>query len=606
MTTESVGALDELVRLRLLNKIFETLNQSLNLQEALDAALEQTVALLGLETGWIFLYHPHTARFTVEATEHLPPGMVYPGPVWEGGCNCQSLSRKGKLTEAVNEVKCSRLQEAREAHTETRGLRVHGSVPLRSGKRQLGILNVASASWERFSDTDLALLGAIGEQMGVTIERALLHEQLKSQRVSEQAALLRLSQTLLKTELSPDAVIRQVSTVTREVLQADAAAVILVEGADRCVLAEDGLPGSCCEVSLLETLGPDGGLNYTLRRGFPISSPDLTEERRFEVPDALLAAGFRSALRAPLVAEGQPLGMLVAYCQHPRHFTEQEHRLLSLIANQAAIAISKARFYEAALARERLLREVEVARSIQSSLLPAAPPKLPGWRIATYWRPATTVAGDFYDFLPLRDGRLGIMIADVSDKGMPAALFMALSRSVVRTMAFSRRRDYPSKSLAKANDLILADSRAEMFVTLFYGILNPTSGECRFANAGHVPPIWVRADGSISLLWQPGPRYPLGIFPRILLSDQTVVIAPGDMLLFYTDGAMDAFSQAAVEGQTALAMTFADLAHLPADRLIGKLVQRLHQSGSRQIAADDVALVVLQREGPESGGKGPG
>jgi serine phosphatase RsbU (regulator of sigma subunit) len=590
---------DELARLRLLNTIIQTLNQSLNLRSALESALTQTVELLGLETGWIFLYQQTTGSFSLAATERLPEGLGEPSPFWEGGCNCQSYFCRGELTAAANEVECSRLKKARRAKRETSGLRVHASVPLVSGRRPVGILNVASPSWDHFSETDLALLDAIGDAMAVTIERAQLHEQLKSQRLNEQAALLRLSHALLTTELNADAVIKQVATLTRELLHTDGAAVLLNEHGNEdpeaCVLAEEGLPWECASSGELETGGPDGSLTYTLTRGFPISSPDLAEERRFSVPQALLAAGFRAALRAPLVAEGQPLGLLGAYCRTPRQFTEQEHRLLSLIANQAAIAISKARFYEASMARERLMQEVEVARSIQSSLLPAEPPNLPGWRVAAYWQPATTVAGDFYDFLPLRDGRLGIMIADVSDKGMAAALFMAMSRSVVRTMAFSRRRDYPSLSLIKANDLILADSRSDMFVTLFYGILDPSSGDFRFANAGHPPPIRIHLDGAISLLWQPGSRPPLGILPDITLRDQNMTIAPGDTVLFYTDGATDVFGPRTVDGQNELAQNVAALAHLPAPQLIAELVRTLRRASAQSNTTDDIALVLLQR-----------
>ena len=154
----------------------------------------------------------------------------------------------------------------------------------------------------------------------------------------------------------------------------------------------------------------------------------------------------------------------------------------------------------------RLEEELRVARDIQTSLLPARAPHLPGWDITAHWRAARVIGGDFYDYWPLRDADnqplFGFVIADVSDKGMAAALFMALSRSLVRAAALDGSD--PALALMRANRWITRDSESGMFVTIFYGILNPATGHLRYCCAGHNPPILLRPDGSFSELSTPG------------------------------------------------------------------------------------------------------
>jgi sigma-B regulation protein RsbU (phosphoserine phosphatase) len=155
------------------------------------------------------------------------------------------------------------------------------------------------------------------------------------------------------------------------------------------------------------------------------------------------------------------------------------------------------------------------------------------------WLAAREVAGDFFDFIPLTARRLGLVIADVSDKGVPAALFMALARILMRVIAADRRS--PARVLRRVNELLLENSRSDMFITLWYGVLDPVQHDLLFANAGHNPPLLLSAaTGKIRLLRKHG--LILGILPAVALEDDRVALAPGDILILYTDGVTDAIN----------------------------------------------------------------
>jgi serine phosphatase RsbU (regulator of sigma subunit) len=185
--------------------------------------------------------------------------------------------------------------------------------------------------------------------------------------------------------------------------------------------------------------------------------------------------------------------------------------------------------------RERLDQELHVARFIQQTLLPQELPALPGWEVATHYQPARELGGDFYDFLTLSDGRLGLIVGDVADKGVPAALVMATTRSVLRGTI--QQVVSPGRVLERANDLLCPDIPPNMFVTCLYAILDPQTGELQYANAGHDLPC-VRHAGGVSELRATG--MPLGLMPGMQYKEQSATLQSGEHVLFYSDGLVEA------------------------------------------------------------------
>src|SRR5918997_3528339 len=185
--------------------------------------------------------------------------------------------------------------------------------------------------------------------------------------------------------------------------------------------------------------------------------------------------------------------------------------------------------------RERIEQELRVARQIQQELLPETTPALEGWRIATYYGPATEVGGDFYDFLELEDGRLGLVVGDATGHGMPAALVMATTRGMLRAVV--QALESPGEVLARVNEALVAEIPPSTFVTCFYGVLDPENGRFRYANAGHNLPRR-RHDGQAEELRARG--MPLGLIPGMSYEEKEAVLETGDSVLCYSDGMVEA------------------------------------------------------------------
>jgi serine phosphatase RsbU (regulator of sigma subunit)/predicted ester cyclase len=241
--------------------------------------------------------------------------------------------------------------------------------------------------------------------------------------------------------------------------------------------------------------------------------------------------------------------------------------------------------------RERVEQELRVAQRIQHALLPRELPELEGWTIAHDYRPAREVGGDFYDFLPLSEGRLGIIIGDVSGKGIPAALVMANTQSVLRAIA--RRGDVaPGQVLAEANEVLFTYLPPNMFATCFYAVLDPTEGRLRYANAGHnLPCCW--HEGVATELRASG--MPLGLMPAMDYEEKERTLAPGDGVLFYSDGLIEAHDPQREMFGTSRMVEFVG-ANSGKATLIDSLLAELKQfAGEGWEQEDDITLLTLQR-----------
>jgi serine phosphatase RsbU (regulator of sigma subunit)/signal transduction protein with GAF and PtsI domain len=312
--------------------------------------------------------------------------------------------------------------------------------------------------------------------------------------------------------------------------------------------------------------------------------------------DIAPALDSQNLLVLPLQTRGEMLGiMIVGYAEEPYRLAERWMNILNGIANQTAIAVESERLTREAAEQERLARELEVAQEIQTSFLPEGNPALPGWEIAAHWRSARSVGGDFYDFLRLPNGNLGLVIADVADKGIPAALFMALSRTLVRVSALTDRG--PAQALERTNELILSDARSDLFVTVFYAIIDPSTGQVRYSSAGHNPPLLVRADGQVETLRCRG--IALGVLEEIQLREKETLLNPGDVLLLYTDGVTEAINAAEEEFDVQRLTEIATASrHESASEILANVDRAVTAFVAGQPQFDDLTMVVAKRLKP--------
>ena len=274
-------------------------------------------------------------------------------------------------------------------------------------------------------------------------------------------------------------------------------------------------------------------------------------------------------------------------------FTSRDERLLTAMAAQAAILIENARLYAQEIQQRLVSQELETARAIQKSFLPQEIPQHAGWDIAAFWRPMHEVAGDFYDFYPLPDGRLAVVVADVSGKGVPGALFMALSVTVLR---FAMGLNFtPGELLDRANQAIISDQQSKMFATAFVGYLDLQSGGLDFASAGHNPPLLCRpARCRCEYLTAPGVA--MGLFDGAEYAGETVTLADGDILVLYTDGITEVINAHEEEfGEERLQALIVQNGSRPAMELAELITEAVAAFAPDQGAYDDETMVVIKR-----------
>jgi serine phosphatase RsbU (regulator of sigma subunit) len=282
---------------------------------------------------------------------------------------------------------------------------------------------------------------------------------------------------------------------------------------------------------------------------------------------------------------------------------EEEVRLLNkdlekrVAERTEQLKSAMAKQQEEAQERQRIEQELRVARLIQQTLLPKSTPKLEDYQIVTYYRPAREVGGDFYDFFELGDGRLGVVVGDASGKGIPAALVMASTRSVLRTIA-QRAGVAPGEVLAQANEILYPDIPPNMFVTCFYAILDPESGRLLYANAGHDLP-YLHRGGDCEELRARG--MPLGLMPGMGYEEKEIVLDAGDSTLFYSDGLVEAHDpNGEMFGFPRLRALVAE--HAAEQRSLGDfLMEELYSfAGEGWEQEDDITLLTLRCSAPPS------
>jgi len=269
---------------------------------------------------------------------------------------------------------------------------------------------------------------------------------------------------------------------------------------------------------------------------------------------------------------------------------------LQSLAGHISSVLHQAEFYEQSMAYQSITQELRLAGKIQASFLPNKFPSIPGWQIAVSLLPARETSGDFFDVIELHNGRLGILVADVADKGVGPALYMALSRTLIRTYAIEYDAE-PEVVFFAANSRLLNDARANLFVTAFYGILDPGQGTLTYCNAGHNPPLLIRSsnNGKVEVLSRTG--IAIGIEEDATWTQASIKIDPGDILMLYTDGIPDAQN---VEGMFFEEDKLIEIAQAsrgrPAYEIQTTVLDDVQRFVGEAPQSDDITLMVLVRD----------
>jgi sigma-B regulation protein RsbU (phosphoserine phosphatase) len=606
-------------------QVAEAVSNLDNLDDILETAVRITPMLTGVDRCSILLWHEERQEFTVAkgycAKQQSP--LLFESMSFQRGDVAMLdalLAERGPVRledpSATELIPPDLVDEF--------GIGSLLALPLQAQTEMHGLMLVDHAGQPLyFSERKQALLSGIADRVGMAVANIRLH-MAQREEAWVSTALLQVAQAFT------------LSTDLQENLARIARLTPLLVGVDRClVLLWDSSEGAFVPCQS-HGLSEEHLAAFHALRLHPSQSPWLDEmvrEQRYAIVDDLdedvvptdpmRAFHFKSLLSVPMVTRGELLGaVLVAYTQGTRHFSARNISIVEGIAHQTAVAVENAHLYEATLEQERVAQELRVARDIQTSFLPRECPSLSGWEIAADWHAARGVGGDFYDFIHLDEEHLGLVIADVSDKGVPAALFMGLSRTLVRVGAAETRS--PAKVLQRVNDLLLAATQSDMFLTAFYGILHWPTGRLTYASAGHNPPILWR--GSTEGMATPLPAhanpsqaeqsladqsmfqaYPnahllrargivLGIVSDISLQESQVSIEPGDVLVLYTDGVTEPINANEEEfGMERLVEVLANNHHKPCSEIVSCIRTAVSSFAGDQPEFDDYTLMSLKR-----------
>ncbi len=314
-------------------------------------------------------------------------------------------------------------------------------------------------------------------------------------------------------------------------------------------------------------------------------------------PTCCVLPGALYVLGVSIAVDGMPKGLLVIGDKESRQgvgpFSPADRRTLDLLANQAAIALENADLHRQALEKERLEREIELASEIQRQILPKGTPEIPGYELAGWNRPARHIGGDYYDFFPIAGGRSwGLVLADVSGKGVPAALLVSTLHSALRLLV--DRIALGSDLYARLNQHILESSAPNKFITLLAARLDTASGELHYLNAGHNPGVLVRGHGDIEQMGPGG--LPLGLLPGVSCRTEQVTMEPGDLLCLYSDGITEAVGLDDVEfGFDRLTRLLAESREQPLAELMQRIDREVSAYAEGLPQGDDQTVLLLRR-----------
>jgi len=361
------------------------------------------------------------------------------------------------------------------------------------------------------------------------------------------------------------------------------------------------------EMKVLVAQGIDGGtiesegysttiVGEVVKTREPLLTNNAQFDERFSAGQSIIMRGLRAILAAPMMVQDRLIGVVyVDTSMKAGTFRPDDLSLLQAVSGLAARAIENARLYAVALEKGRLEHELSMAHDIQQNLLPAEMPRTPKYDIAPYWQAAREVAGDFYDAFTMSDGAVGTVMADVSDKGAPAALFMAVARTLLRSHAHAGLD--PVAAMSHTNDLLLQDAEnSGMFVTMYYSRFED-NGHSQHVNGGHNPPIYYRhKTGSVELL--PIGGRALGWFPNNPFKEITIDLEPGDVIVYYTDGLTEAENpRAEPYGEDRLMQVVAQVGDKSSAELMDMILKDVDEFSEGEPPFDDMTMLVVRYNG---------
>ncbi len=469
------------------------------------------------------------------------------------------------------------------------------SVPLLEAQgHALGVLALRAYREQAFTARDEQFLLNVGRQLGLSVRNARLYAG--EQMAHRTAETLREIARVLNTSFNPDEVLALILRELKQVIAYDSASVMLPMNKVLRIVARQSEHSNDADQQWRELHFPisaTNGAGRVMLTTQPLVINDTLDEPNWT--KSPMQNVVRSWIGVPLISKGTVLGVLNINSLNANAFRPRDVEIAMTFANQAATALEHARLYQESVTRVE--QELEIAHQIQSNLFPRNLPQISGFRISGVCIPARETGGDFYDVQQLNAEQWAFMVGDASGKSIPAAMLMAVARSVVRSEA--RDHNHPEVVMAETNRWICLDVPQRSFVALAYATLHTRTRLLSLTNAGQLEPICLRADGSLEYLHVSGPRLPLGIDPKTGYQAATFRLSAGDRVVFYTDGVVEAQNEVGeLWGFERLEETLQAVGRtLEPAMLIEHILATINVFIGTRLQHDDITLLVLETEG---------
>lgn len=456
---------------------------------------------------------------------------------------------------------------------------------LRRGK-VMGVVTALNKSNDKtFDQHDLDVLSSLADQIAVALDNSQLFSKLR-RKTLEAETLLEVEKSLSLT-LNLNELLELILDSLSKVVRYDAAAIFLIDKEKQEIehIKARGFDPAL-EPDLQLKIG-EGLAGWAAKTQSSLIVPNVREDPRYV--EARVET--RSGMVVPILSQNKIMGVFSLENDELDAYHQQDLELLEAFASLAAVSLERARQHEEILEKRKLEEELSIARRIQQSFLPRRKPELPGFDISGINVPSEQVGGDYYDFIPIIENQMGVAIADVSGKGIPAALIMASFRA---SLIAEIRNNYAIRSIMfKVNNLLFESTAWENYVTAVYGVLDMKNHIFTFSNGGHNAPILRHADGKMEYLTEGGVA--LGMFENSRYEERPVGLTPGEITVFYTDGVTEAKNRSEEEfGTRRLKQVIDDSHQLSARRIRENIYDAVRRFTGDVPQADDITLMVIK------------
>jgi phosphoserine phosphatase RsbU/P len=572
-------------RMQLVHRISSLLSARLHEGEIVEIAARELVQLFWADHTGTVLFDDELAWGTVVSEYPLGSAVGIQVPLADNPL-LEELIRTRQpilISDALHDPRAITSRET----FQTLGITSLAIVPLVSRDKLIGSISLDSYGPPRmYTSAEQELMMTVATSIATALENARLFAA--EQEARRTADTLREIARVIGSSFDPAEVLRLILGELRKVVTYDTASIMLLDGDLLRIAAAQGWDIEQDPVGVAYPVAGSGA-GMVAHSGRPFSYSDLQTAASWVQQGA--EAHVQAWMGVPLKTRGRVLGVLNIDSRTVRRFSDRDVEVATTFANHAAVALENAQLYQESVTRVE--QELEIAQRIQRNLFPRSLSVPEGMVVAATCLPARETGGDFYDVLDLGDGRVGVIVGDVSGKSIPAAMLMAVARSAARSEA--RNHEVPAVVLVETNRWLVEDVPPNTFVALGYAVLDIRTNRLAHASGGQLAPLHRRIDGSVSYLEAPGLALPLGIVRNVPYQQLETAIAPGDTLVYYTDGIVEAQNrQRQLFGFERLEALVRDYGDMSPDNLINLILAAVHAFAGDMPQHDDMTLVVVR------------